>query len=130
MSKKFLIILIISGVILVGGYFFIRFYLQKAIRKDEKLTGEVIPRKKAIDGKKVSNADLRPLFIKRLQLLVKKSSNGLYDLSIGNMEVDVLASTASLQNVSVHPDPRVLDSLKKIGEGPGNVFNISFKNWL
>ena len=127
MSRKFLIITIISGVLLVGGYFFIRFYLQKAIRKDEKLTGEVIPVKKAIDGKKVSNADLRPLFIKRLQLLVKKSSNGLYDLSIGNMEVDVLASTASLQNVSVQPDPGVLDSLKKIGEGPGNVFNISFK---
>ena len=128
MSKKLLIILIISGVILVGGYFFVRFYLQKAIRRDEEITGQVVPRRNKLGGKKVSGADLRPLFIKRLQLLVKKSSGGLYDLSIGNMHVDVLASTASLENVSVHPNSRVLDSLKAVGKDPGNVFSISFKN--
>jgi hypothetical protein len=130
MSKKLLIIIILSGILLVGGYFFIRFYLQKTIRRDEKLTGKVVPDKKELDGKKVSTADLRPLFIKRLQLLVNKSSDGLYDLSIGNMQVDVFASTASLQNVSVQPNSHVLDSLKKAGAGPGNIFSISFKNLL
>ena len=118
MSKKLLIILIISGVILVGGYFFVRFYLQKAIRRDEEITGQVVPRRNKLGGKKVSGADLRPLFIKRLQLLVKKSSGGLYDLSIGNMHVDVLASTASLENVSVHPNSCVLKTLKAVGKDP------------
>ena len=80
----------------------------------------------SLDGKKVSAADLRPLFIERMQLLLKKSSDGLYDLSVGDMQLDVLTSVLLFKNVKMTPDAAHLDSLRKIGEAPNDVYTASF----
>ena len=105
---------------------FLQFKLRSANNDDEKKTGETIPAVDSLGGKKIPAADLRPLFIERMQLLLKKSSNGLYDLSVGDMQLDVLTSVLLFKNVKMTPDAAHLDSLRKIGEAPNDVYTASF----
>ncbi|MDQ3279354.1 MAG: hypothetical protein M3Q06_13580, partial [Bacteroidota bacterium] len=80
-----------------------------------------------LGGKKVSEADLRPLFIQRLQQLLNKTTNGLYTVAVGDMKVDVLASSISLHDVELQPDAKNRASLQAAGLLPSNVFTISFQ---
>src|SRR4051812_49245905 len=129
MHKRFLLILI-PALLLIGGYLYLRFSMQSTIWKEEKYTTEVLPASDTLNGKEVSKMDLRPLFIARMQQLLTHSSNGLYDLKVGNLEIDVLASTVSLQQVVMQPNAKVLDSLKIKGHTPSSVFTISFSKLL
>src|SRR5215204_5542786 len=127
MSRKLLLLILIPALLLLGGYSFLQFKLRSANKDDEKKIGETIPAVDSLGGKKVSGVDLRPLFIERMQLLLKKSSNGLYNLSVGDMQVDVLASTLLFKNVKMTPDGTRLDSLRKINEAPNDVYTVSFE---
>ena len=129
MPRRFLLILI-PALLLLGGFLYLRFSMQSTIRKEEKYATEVLPASDTLNGKKVSKVDLRPLFIARIQQLLKHSSNGLYDLKVGNLEIDVLASTVSLQQVVLQPNAKILDSLKIKGHTPSSIFTISFGNLL
>src|SRR5215203_6377845 len=102
--RKTLWLILLPAVLLIGGFFYLRFSLRSSIRDDEKAAGRKAVVPDTLAGKKVSTADLRPLFIRRVQQLVKKGSNGLYNLSISDVKVDVLASTLSLQGVMLTPD--------------------------
>ncbi len=62
--------------------------------------------------------DLRPLIIQRLKQLVAKTSNNIYDLSIGDMKIDILSSTAIFQNIILKPDKKRADSLNGLGMAP------------
>ena len=108
MNKKLFFLLLLPAVLLTGGYLYIRFAMQSAIRKEEKRTGREAPTPDTLGGKKVSAVDLRPLFIQRLQQVLKKSSDGLYNLSVGDLKLDVLASKVLLQKVKLKPDSAVL----------------------
>jgi hypothetical protein len=77
-------------------------------------------------SKKSSPLDLRPLLIKKMQQLVKKSSNGLYDLIVSDLTLDVLASTVALHGVRLRPDAAVLQDLKSKGLLPQQVLSLSF----
>ena len=128
MNKKLFLLILIPALLIIGGYLFIRFSLQLSVNKDEK---NLISNKNNSDStalEKSSALDLRPLFIKKLQQLVSKSSNGLYTLSVDDMKTDVLASTVSLENVAIIPNKEVLAALIKNAQAPNDVFNISFKN--
>jgi hypothetical protein len=81
-------------------------------------------------SKKTSPLDLRPLLIKKMQQLVKKSSNGLYDLSVGDLTLDVLTSTVALHGVQLRPDAVVLQNLKSKGLLPQQVLSLSFDDLL
>lgn len=87
-----------------------------------------MPRKDSLGGQKVSAVDLRPLFIQRVQQLLKKTSNDLYNLSVGDLQVDVLASSLTMHGVKLSPDKAKQDSLKKIGKLPENVLTASFND--
>jgi len=126
MSRKLLLIILIPAVLLLGGYLFLRYSLQSGIDKDKNKSGN-LPSIDTLGGKKVSDLDLRPLFINRMQQLLKKSSNGLYNLTVGDMQLDVLASTLVFKNVKMEPDSVTLDSLKKNGMVPGDVYTVSFE---
>lgn len=130
MSKKLLLIIGIPAVLLLGGYLYLRFSLKSSITKTEKVTGVAQPAIKELGGKKVSATDLRPLFITRLQQVLSQSSNGLYRISVGDMQPDLLASSLLLKNVVLTPDSSVLALQKKAGTLPDNVFAISFKSLL
>lgn len=135
MSRKLLSIILIPAVLLLVGYFALQVYLRTGNRKEEKELeqsfGAAAAQQAKVDslgGKKVSPADLRPLFVERLKLLLKKSSNGLYDLSVGDLKVDVLASAISLQNVTVRPDAKALENGKASGQLPNEVFSVAFQS--
>jgi len=137
MSRKLLLIILIPAVLLIAGYFALQIYLRTGIKKEEKKLGQSLgnmdtltAKADTLGGKKTSPADLRPLFIQRLQLLLKKSSNGLYNLAVGDLKVDVLKSTISLHDVTVSPDAKEIAALKHAGLLPNDVFTISFKDLL
>ncbi|GAA4742885.1 hypothetical protein [Flavisolibacter ginsenosidimutans] len=121
-----MLLVLVPGVVLIGAYLFLRFSLQSSVQKEEKKTGEVLPRVDSLGGKKLSVVDLRPLFVQRIQQVLKKSSNGLYTLSVGDLRIDVLASSVVLHGVKLLPDKAKQDSLKKLDKLPENVITASF----
>ena len=133
MSRKLFSIILIPCLLLIGSYVFLQFYLRKSNKKEEEGTHGLVAtgtEKGKIDtlgGKKVSAADLRPLFLQRLQQLLDKTSQGLYTLSVDDMKVDVLTSTVSLHNVTVRPDAGNRALLQARGLLPDNIFTISFQ---
>ena len=102
----------------MGSYFFVRFYLQADVKK----SGNAETSGKNPD----STADLRPLFIAKLQQLVKQGSKGLYDLSIDSMDVDLLRSVVVLMNVKMVPDKNIWAALDSSRQAPDDVFKMSF----
>ncbi|TMI62042.1 MAG: hypothetical protein E6H07_17415 [Bacteroidetes bacterium] len=125
MNKKLFLLILIPSLLIVGGYLFIRYTLGVTIARD----GEKIATVKETDSastKKSLSLNLRPLIIERLQQLVAKTSNNIYALSIGDMKADVLASTASFQNVVLKPDKKRADSLNELRIAPAEIFAFSF----
>ena len=123
MRRKYFLIILVPALLLLGGYLFLRHSVKASIRTEEKRTGEILPQKDSLQNKKLSRLDLRPLFIQRLRQLIRNSSRGLYDLSIGDLEVDLLASSVHLRNVTVRPNLQNL----KTQERPPDIFSLSFK---
>ena len=101
MGRKLLYIILIPAMLLAGGYLFLRFSMQTTIKKEEQATGEKLSTTDTLGYKKTSVLDLRPLFIKRVQQLLKKSSNGLYNLSVEDMQVDLLASKLVMTGIRI-----------------------------
>src|SRR5215204_6596806 len=130
MGKKLLLLLLVPAVLLLVGYLYLRLSLKAAIGKEQKKEAAVQPIKDTLGDKKLTTADLRPLFIQRLQQVIRKSSNGLYDFSVEDMKVDVLSSSVSLQNVTLRPNAQVLQQLKQTGVIPDNSFTVSLKSLL
>ena len=126
MSKKLLLFLLVPAVLIIGGYLFLRISMKSAVEKDKEKTGEVMPAVDTLGGKKVAETDLRALFITRMKQLLKKSSNGLYDVTVGDMQVDVLASSLLLKKVVMKPDAPTRASLTKSGHLPNDIYSISF----
>ena len=117
--------LLIPAALLLSGYLYLRHNLRSSIKAEEKRTGQATVIPDTLRGKRLSAADLRPLFIKRVQQLVKKSSNGLYNLSVSDLKADITASTLSLQGVRLVPDAAVADSLQRVQQLPADVFTIA-----
>lgn len=91
----------------------------------------VNPGNKATDGEeKTSPFDLSRLFVEKLQDLVQKSSGGLYQLSVGDLDVDILASTVSLHRVALRPDEQKVQQLKEAGRLPQSVVSLRFDDLL
>jgi hypothetical protein len=127
MNKKVFWIILIPALLIIGAYLFVRFTLQSSLNKESN--NNVLPAGDTSSIRQSSALDLRPLFIKKLQQLVTKSSNGLYALSVSDMKLDVLNSTVSLENVSVIPDKVVLAALIEKAQAPNDVFTVSFKSF-
>lgn len=125
----------IPAALLIAGYFALQVYLRSSIQKEQKKESQAFgasdslqAKTDTLGSKKVSALDLRPLFIQRMQQLLKKSSNGLYNLSVGDIQIDVLASSLLLQNVSIRPDSTIRQTLKTAGTLPPDVFSINLKS--
>jgi hypothetical protein len=113
-SKKIIVILSTLLVLIIGGYLFIRYHFLKAKNFKPDLS-------------KAKNVlDLTPAIIAKLQQVVKDGSNGLYNLSIQKLNIDVVASKIEAVNASITLDTAAmqrLDSLKKL---PDDIFKIKF----
>lgn len=112
--KKIYLILISLFILVAAGYLYVRY---KVLRTKDF---------KPDTSKAASPLDLRPAFIARLQQLVKDGSDGLYTLSIGELNPDLLSSTIEVRNAALMPDSAVLSRLHEAQKAPDDVFNISF----
>jgi len=115
MKKKLVIFFIIffTG---TAGYLVLRFYFLKS------------PDFKADLSKSRSFIDLRPTIIAKLRQMVKDGSNGLYKLSIGDIEPDLLASQLTITNATLVVDSLVLKRFDSMHLAPDDVFHISFRS--
>lgn len=115
MRNKLLITGAVLFLIILGGYFFIRFRFLKA--KDYKP-----------DTAKQKNAiDLRPSIIAKFQQLVKDGSNGLYILSIDSIEPNVVSSKLDITGASIHIDTAAMLHLDSLHLLPDDIFTFRFK---
>src|SRR5215203_404376 len=127
MNKKLFLLVLVPSLVLIGAYIFIR----QSLKSDVKQNGENFSTEtRKTDSSKIkqtSLVDLRPLFVQYLRQLVAKTSNDIYDLSVNDLQVDILSSTATLYNVALKPDKKRADSLYKLGLAPDETFALSFQ---
>ncbi|MGZ3838667.1 MAG: hypothetical protein ACXVBI_08865 [Flavisolibacter sp.] len=117
--KKISLILLVIGILLLSGYV----YLRSALRTPGFQPHQ--PHDEKTSPKPAESAlDLRPLFIKKLQEIVKLGSGGLYDLSIHEVEPDVLGARVTIKDAELVPDTAVLLSLQKAHKAPASVYRI------
>ncbi|HEV7622198.1 MAG TPA: hypothetical protein VGO09_10705 [Flavisolibacter sp.] len=119
--KKVTILFIIAGFLLITGYVYVRYTL-----RTKKFTPVVVKEKSAQPEKQETVLDLRPRIIAKLQQLVKEGSDGLYNLSIHDVEPDILASKLVVINAVLIPDTSALNRLDLLKKAPNDVFKISF----
>ena len=127
MNKKLFLLILIPALIIIGVYVFIRYSLKTTVHRGDNISMGKNQTDSA-SAKQSSALDLRPLFIERLKQLVAKTSDNVYDLSVGELKIDILASTASFENVVLKPDKKRADSLNRLGLAPAETFSFSFEN--
>ncbi len=110
MKKKHYIIIAILAIV-ISAYIYLRFLKANAPKPLSQSESPI---------------DLRPLIISKLQQLVKKSSEGLYNLSVEKLEPDALQSQIDVFNATLVPDTVALQRLDKELKAPDDVFKISF----
>ena len=104
----------VIGLLVIAGYLFLRSSL-----KTEKAP------KKIADNELEAAIDLRPLFIARLNEIINKGSDGLYQFTTEDLKVDVLAGTVIFIKPKLVPDFSLLPELEKKHKAPDDVFTIS-----
>jgi hypothetical protein len=117
--RKLHIVVLVIGAIIIAGYVSLRIILKP---KGAVSTG--VHAEQPIVEKPKSFLDLRPKLIARLQEIVKKGSDGLYNLSIEKIEPDLLNSNVQVLNARLVPDAGALASLDKEKKAPDDVFEI------
>ena len=119
--KKINLLFIIIGILLICGYGYVRYSLRTKNFKP------VVSLKKSAQPKEgESLLDLRPRIIAKLQQLVKEGSKGLYNLSIHQVEPDVLQSRLVVYQAVLDPDTAALNRLDLLRMAPNDVLKISF----
>lgn len=117
--RKLHIVVLVIGAIIIAGYVSLRIILKP---KDPLPTA--VHAEQPIVEKPKSFLDLRPKLIARLQEIVKKGSDGLYNLSIEKIEPDLLKSSVQVLNARLVPDAGALVDLDKEKKAPDDVFEI------
>ncbi len=114
MSRKLIVVIAVIFLLIVGGYFYLRFGYLKT--KDFKP-----------DTSKEKNiTDLRPSIIAKLQQLVKDGSSGLYILSVEKLEPHMLASKLDALNASIKIDTAAMHHLDSLQLLPDDIFTFHF----
>src|SRR4051812_43299040 len=104
--KKINLIFLIIGVLTLSGYVIVRYNLRTP---GFVSTSAKDPSASTKPGE--TSLDLRPALITKLQQLVKQGSDGLYNLSIHEIEPDLLSSSVLLKKLELRPDSLVWKSL-------------------
>src|ERR1051326_3414410 len=114
--RKILFICIILIVIVSSGYLYLRQDLLKT--KDFKP-----------DNKKATTIlDLRPAIIAKLQQVIKDGSDGLYILSVGKLDPDIISSKLDVINGSISPDTSALQKLDLLKKLPDDIVHVKFNS--
>jgi len=114
MRNKILVGGIILLLLIIGGYLYLRYGFLKT--KDFKP-----------DTSKQKNiTDLRPAIIAKLQQVVKDGSNGLYLLSINELEPHILSSKLDISGASIRIDTVAMHHLDSLHLLPDDIFTFHF----
>jgi hypothetical protein len=70
------------------------------------------------------NKKWKPLLTQELKAEISNSSNHLYQLNFKDLRLNVITGTAVLDSVSLTPDLKVFEKLKKMRIAPTHLFNI------
>ena len=70
--------------------------------------------------------DLRPAIIAKLQQVIKDGSQGLYILSVEQLQPDVLASKLDVIDGTISIDTAAMRQLDKVKKLPDDLFHIKF----
>ena len=116
--RKLYIVVLAIGAIIIAGYVSLRIILK------HKGVSTGVHAEQPIAEKPKTFLDLRPQLIARLQEIVKKGSDGLYNLSIEKIEPDLLKSSVQILNARLIPDTGALADLDKKNKAPDDVFEI------
>jgi hypothetical protein len=114
MRNKILIGGIILLLIIIGGYLYLRYGILKT--KDFKPD----------TSKQKTIVDLRPSIIAKLQQIVKDGSNGLYVLSINELDPHVLSSKLDISNAAIKIDTAAMHHLDSLHLLPDDIFTFHF----
>jgi len=115
------------GTIITGAYLFTRFTLQHKVKKHRALNLNATFSDPSVSQNPDTTLDLRPLFKTRLQQIIKAGSNGLYDITMDSIAIDILHSTISALNVKLISDPDILQTLQQKNKAPDDVFSGSIR---
>src|SRR5215213_244078 len=117
--KKISLVLVLIGVVFISAYIYLR-YSVSTPGFQPAASQEI----KAETKKAETPLDLRPLLVQKLQQIVKQGSAGLYNLSVHEVEPDVLNSSVLIRNVELIPDTAVLAHLRKLNQAPTDIFKV------
>ncbi|MBD0331079.1 MAG: hypothetical protein ICV66_00330 [Chitinophagaceae bacterium] len=123
--KKIFVIIIVIGVIILSGYVYLRVKLNSSGKK-VSIHSNIRSNNEA--HKPETFLDLRLRLIEKLQQLVKSGSNGLYNLTIGTIDADVLSSELNISSCALVPDNEVLAQLTRQKKAPDELFRIKFNS--
>lgn len=117
--KKIAVIFIIIGLMILGAYLYVRYSINTPgfTPAQAKDTTEVTKPAESL-------LDLKPKLVEKLQQLVKKGSNGLYNLFIHELKPDILNSRISISDASLVPDTTAIKNLTQSKDLPEAIFKI------
>lgn len=124
--RKIYLFFLVVGILIIAAYLSIRFFMSGDIKKAGNTAQANSNSSNKQNKTPDKQLDLRPLFIAKMQQLIKQGSKGLYDLTVDSIEVDVLQSTAVLHKVQLTPDDKALAALHALKMAPDAVFKASF----
>ena len=114
-KKRFALYALIIIVLATAAFIFIRSRLLNTTKTNASSTIQ----------NPTSPIDLRPAIIAKLQSLIKTGSDGLYNLSMQEIEPDIVASTVDIINAKLTPDSLALKHLDSLQQAPDDVYTIS-----
>src|SRR6476661_1248078 len=112
--KKIILISLIILAIISAGFFYVKKDLLKA--RDFKPD----------NSKAKTVLDLRPAIIAKLQQVIKDGSQGLYILSVEQLQPDMLASKLDVIDGTISIDTVAMRQLDKAEKLPDDLFHIKF----
>lgn len=112
--KKIILISLITLAIISAGFFYVKKDLLKA--RDFKPD----------NSKAKTVLDLRPAIIAKLQQVIKDGSQGLYILSVEQLQPDVLASKLDVIDGTISIDTVAMRQLDKVKKLPDDLFHMKF----
>jgi hypothetical protein len=121
--KKVSVIFLIIGLLAISAYVYVRRSINTAGFQPAPAADTAHATKSA-----ESVLDLRPQLIEKIQQLVKTGSNGLYNISIHELDPDLVNSELKIFNVQLTPDTAAIRELERTAKLPDDIFKINARS--
>ncbi|WP_153800528.1 hypothetical protein [Foetidibacter luteolus] len=69
--------------------------------------------------------DFEPMIKEKIQSVVKEGSKGLYNISIGKIDIDVIGSKVNLLDIKLDYDSSMYSQMRATGQQPNDLFKVA-----